>query len=87
MVQTGAYKKKIVWDVDQVNILDFHVQAQGYFELVGFGNINIPFPNTLVLSTLQNLVINIQEVQSFYDRVFSYMISNTSLMKLILDQS
>ena len=37
-----------------------YVQLHGYFVLLGIGNVNIPFPNPLVVTALQHLLINTQ---------------------------
>ena len=53
-----------------------HHKPHGYFGLLVIGNVvNQVLPNLLVVSALQNLVNNAQEVNKFYDMVRSDMIS------------
>ena len=53
-----------------------HHQEHGLFGLLGIVNVvNKIIPNHLVVSALQNLANNAQEVHNFYDRVRSYMIA------------
>ena len=55
--------KIIFWKVEHIQITDMHHQAHRYFSLIGIGNlINKIFPNVLVVSYLQNLANNTQEV-------------------------
>ena len=72
-----------------------HHQEHGLFGLLGIVNVvNKILPNHLVVSALQNLANNAQEVHNFYDRVRSYMIAkeiegsmaNNYLKKLGLHQ-
>ena len=78
MVETGAGKNNIFRQVEKIQISDMHHQTHGYFGLLCIVNIgNIVLPNPLVVSDLQNLDNNAQEVQNFYDRVRSYMIANS----------
>ena len=75
MVETGAGDKKFVCQVDQIKILDMQVQMFGYFGLQGIGNLNQFLPKPLVVSDLQTLANNQQEIQNVYNRVCSDMIS------------
>ena len=51
-------------------------QSNEYFELLGIGSVGNKFlPNPLVVSALQNLASNPQEVENLYDMVRSDMIS------------
>ena len=66
--------------VEQIQISDMHHQAHGYFLLLCIVNVvNKVIPDPLLVSSLQKLSKNEQEVQYFYDRVRSDMI----LIKLI----
>ena len=69
MVQTGAGNNKIFSQVEQINIVDMHIQAFGYFVLQVIVNINQVLPKPLVVSSPQNLSNTVYEVQNFYDRV------------------
>ena len=55
-----------------------HHQAHGYFGMIDIRNVgNQVIPNALVLSALQNLSKNSQEVQNVYDRLHSDMAAKT----------
>ena len=54
-----------------------YVQSHGYFVLLVIGNVNIPFPNPLVVTALQNLLINTWVGGVFYDMVLLYMITKS----------
>ena len=59
-----------------MNITDTPYQDRGYFGLLGIGNVgNNVIPNPLVVSYLQNLAGDPQQVQNIYYRVRSNMIS------------
>ena len=76
MVHTGAGAKNIFCRVDHIHILDMHHKSHGCFGLLVIGNVvNLALLNPQVLSALQNSAISEQEVQIFYDRVRSDMIS------------
>ena len=76
MVHTGAGANNIFWQVYHIQILDMHHKSHGYFGLIVIGNVvNLALLNPQVVSALQNLAISEQEVQIFYDRVRSDMIS------------
>ena len=50
MVDTGAGASKIFWQVDQIHIEDMKHQSQGYFGMLGIGNVRNNFlPNHLVV--------------------------------------
>ena len=52
-----------------------HHQAHGYFGLLSIGNeVNTVLPNPLIVSALQNLANNPQDIKLFYNRVHSDMI-------------
>ena len=44
--------KTIFWMVDQIDIEDVHLQAQGYFGLEFIGNVKTELPYPLKLSSL-----------------------------------
>ena len=76
MVDTGTGANNIFRQVENIQISYIHYQAHGYFGLLSIGNIgNQVLPKPLVVSALQNLANNEQEVQKFYDRVQSDMIA------------
>ena len=90
MVDNDADAKNIFWKVEQIQIVDMHHQPYGYFGLIGIGNVvNQIFKKPFVVSTLQNLDNDAQEVKIFYYGVISYIIAksveasitNTSLKK------
>ena len=55
---------------------DIHYQYHGYFGLLGIGNIgNIALPDPLVVSNIQKINGDPQQVKNVYDRMFSYMIA------------
>ena len=55
-----------------------HHEPHGYFGLIGIVNVgNQVLPNPLVVSTLQTLGRNSQEVQNLYDRLSSDMIAKS----------
>ena len=76
MVDTGIGAKNVFRRLQQIHLVDTNHQANGYFGLLGFGNVgNQVLPNSLVVSTLQKLDKNLQKVQDFYDSVISDMIA------------
>ena len=76
IVDNGEVSKNIFWKLEKIQISDMHHQAHVYFGLLIIGNIvNRVLPNLLVLSDLQKLTKNAQEVQNFYDRVCSDIIA------------
>ena len=75
MVETGAGSKKIR-QVEQFHIVDIQYQAHEYFGLLGIGNVvDNSFPDPVVISKIQNLNGDTQQVQNFYDRVRPRMIA------------
>ena len=95
MLDTVAGANTIFRRVDHINIADINHQAHWYFVLLGILNVgNQVLPNPLIVSSLQNLDKNAQEVQHFYGRLCSDMIAkeivgsstNTSLKKLRIRQ-
>ena len=76
IVDTGADAKTILWKVEQIQIVDMHHQAHGYFGLLIIVYVaNRVVSNPFAVSALQNLAKNAQEIRIFYDRVRSDMIS------------
>ena len=76
MLDTSAGPKNIFRQVKRNHIADIHYQYHGYFGLLGIKKIGYDaLPDRLIVSNLQNVNGNIQQVQYFYDRVRSYMIS------------
>ena len=70
MVDTGAGANNIFYEVENITILYIHHQVHGYFGLIGIGNIgNKVLPNPMVLSVLQSLSNDQQDVQNLYARV------------------
>ena len=66
MLYTGEYAKDIFREVEQIQISDIHHQAHGYFRMLGIGNVvNQVISNPLVVSAIQKLDSNVQEVQMF----------------------
>ena len=56
MVEDSVGLKDIFRIVDQIQILDIHYKAHGYFGLIGIGNVgNNPLPNHLAVSYITNL--------------------------------
>ena len=95
MVETGAGTKNIFRQVEQIHISYMYHKSYGYFVLLDIGKVVNQFlPNPLVVSVLQNLFNNAQEMKTFYDRVISDIIykaiegsiTNTSLKKIRLNQ-
>ena len=76
MVNTGKGTQNIFIQVEQINIADINHQANEYVGITGIVNFgNNVLPNTLEASVPLNLATGAQEVQNFYDSVFSYMIA------------
>ena len=76
MVNIIAGAKNFFWKKYQIQIADMNHQAHGYFGLLGIGNVgNQVIPDPLVVSNLQNMDGDTQTVQTFYDKVHSYMIA------------
>ena len=76
MLDTSAGPKNIFRRVKRNHIADIHYQYHGYFGLLGIKKFGYDaLPDRLIVSNLQNVNGNIQQVQNFYDRVRSYMIS------------
>ena len=69
MVDNCVGAKNILWQVDNIKISDIHHQSHGYFGLLVIWNVvNQVLPNPLVVSALQNLANNAQEVHKFLTR-------------------
>ena len=76
MVQTGTVSNNIFRRVYHIQLAYIHHQAHWYFGLTGIGNVgNNVLPKPLLASALLNLSTSAQEVNHFYDKVHSYMIS------------
>ena len=76
MLDTSAGPKNIFRQVKRNHIADIHYQYHGYFGLLGIGNIgNIALPDPLVVSNIQKINGDPQQVKNVYDRMFSYMIA------------
>ena len=81
MVDTGEGANNIFRQVYRIQITDMHHQVHGYFVLIVIGNLgNQVLTKPLVVSALQNLVKNAQEVKKFYYKVRSDMISLFSFL-------
>ena len=76
MVDIGTCARNIFRQVYQIHIADMYHQAHGSFGLIGIGNVgNQVLTKPLVVSGLQNLANNAQELRNFYYTVRSDMIS------------
>ena len=61
MVDAGKCSKNIFIQVEQIQIVDMHHQAHGYFVLLGIGIVKIQFlPNPLEVSDIKPFANNVQ---------------------------
>ena len=77
MVKTGVGDKNIFCQVEHIQIENMKFQEFGYFGLQGIGTVSAAPPIPLVVSDIQKLSKNQQEIQKIHDGVCSYMIDNT----------
>ena len=78
MVETGEGPNKLFRQVEQIHIADIHYQDHEYFVLVVVGNVgNNVLPDPLVVSDLQNLAGDPQQIKQSYDRVCPDIIPKT----------
>ena len=76
MVEADAGTNNTLRQLEQIQLAGIHHKSHGCFGLLVIGNVvNLALLNPQVLSALQNSAISEQEVQIFYDRVRSDMIS------------
>ena len=76
MAQTGAGANIIFRQLEHIQLSYIHHESHGKFVLIGIRNVVNALPNPLVVLYLINVPTSAQEVQNFYDRVFSDMIAN-----------
>ena len=69
MVDTGAGAKKIFRWVKQICILDMYIQVCIYFGLKLIVNVYQDLTKSLLVSALQGLDKNLQELKHLYGRV------------------
>ena len=62
IVQTGAVVKNILRQVEDIQVVDIHHQAHGYFGLTGIGNVFNHLRNTFVVSYVLNLDTNVTQM-------------------------